>query len=1017
MGLRGRWRLIRRAAESAEVSRVEASRPGRSLEFSWQGSPWSPGGIYGGLAIQDLAPRISRDEALQVTAVLRGRNLIAGLATLPLRCVDGDRRTVRLPLLQQIDPDVPNVVTLAQTFEDLLFESTSWWRILSTDHAGFPTSARHVDVSAVSLTPPEGWPIHTLPSGAYPNGAVWVMGEAVPSERIIRFDSPNPPLLVHAAGPIRRALKLERAAERYSDDPQARDYFTPAEGADPVSDIEVRELLDAWVAARAARSTGYVPASLRYNTIQQPTPVDLQLAQLIERATLALALAMGMDPEDFGVSTTSRTYQNSVDRRQDRINGCFAPFLRAVADRLSMGDVTPRGKRVVWDLDDYLKADPKTRWETYEIADRIGAITTDEIRAKEEDPPLAVVAGPTVRPLPQGVVPMPTKTAAAGRTAANFEREGGITFDGGDLADTFTVDVQRRTITGMVVPYGKVARSGGRKWRFTPGCLKYSDVSRVKYLNDHDSSQLLGRMIRAWETPQGQWAMYKIARGPAGDSALALAEDGMKDGLSIGVDFDADGVVPDPEDPGVNLVLSAAWRETSQVAIPAFDDARITSIAAASTERDLTMTATATTEPQAPAAPAAAPAAPIPAPSPDVEAFAAATSALTSATSTFAAAVEALGQMPREQRQVVSATRPGEGVQSEPLTYSLNGIGESFVRDAWNAKQAPYGSQLMEDARARLRRYSEQTAHLAAQASLRFANAGNTTDQAQIIPPGYRPDLYVGQLPQGRPLFDSVGTRVTLANATPFKVPVWVGSAGLSGTNVEGTGPSTGTITDHTYRTVSPTAQSGEFVVTRELMDSSNPVIDVIAMNAMREEYSQDTEAVIATALAAATDNDTGSGQSTEGCYVYAVTGSGADLAIDGIRLMEAEFSTHRFMAPDRMLASPTGFSALARAVDDIGRPLFPFSAGQNALGGVGRGAQALDIDGMAVPNAWSMTSTYDDVVLFCSVDMLVGESPLLTFRFEEKSGPENIVLNLWGYFCYQILRYPGIHACNYTAA
>jgi hypothetical protein len=356
----------------------------------------------------------------------------------------------------------------------------------------------------------------------------------------------------------------------------------------------------------------------------------------------------------------------------------------------------------------------------------------------------------------------------------------------------------------------------------------------------------------------------------------------------------------------------------------------------------------------------------------------------------------------------------------EPLVYQLNGLGHSFVRDAWDVRHAAYGSKSAEEAFARLRKYGEQTEALNQATLQRFAG-GDTTDQAEIIPPGYRPDLYVGQIPQGRPLFDSIGTKVVLANATSFKIPVWAGATGMSGTNTEGTGPSSGTMTAHTYHTVEPTAQSGEFVLTRELMDSSNPIIDVIALNAMREEYSQDTEGLIATHLEDITNDGSPvpgtSDQSTEGCYVYAVTGTGNDLALGGIRFAEAEYPGHRFLTPDRMLASPTGYAALAQAIDDNGRPLFPFAGPVNVLGTVGRAAQTLGIDGLACPNAWSMTSTYDDVLLFNSVDILVGESPMLTFRFEEKGGPENIYLNIWAYFCVHYLRGSGIHAINYTAA
>ena len=895
---------------------------------------------------------------------------------------DESRKRVRSSLLEQIDRNVPNVVTLAQTFEDLLFEGVSWWRITGFGWDGFPVNAEHLDVRAVSTSPPPGYPVQQLPSGQYPNGTIWVAGEPVDAGSIIRFDSPNPPLLEHAARAIRRAAALERTAENYANDPRMLGYFSPAENADPYTDDDVTEFLDDWARSRRARTTGYVPAALRYNPDPLMTPVELQLADLQSKATIAIANAMGLDPEDFGVSTTSRTYQNAVDRRQDRINETYAAYLRAIEDRLSMNDVTPRTKRICFDLDDFMKADPKTRAETYQIHKGMGSMTTEEIREEEDRPPLpASEAAPA-----QDMQPTTSEQEAAVGTTFSAET---VQFETERTITEFRVDTNQRIIAGLAVPYGVTARSGGRKWRFQRGSLKWSDVSRVKLLRDHDHAQALGKAISLDDTPDGLYARFRVARGAEGDKVLALAEDGVLDGLSIGVDFDANGFTEDKENPGAYLVTSAALREITLTAMPAFDAARLDSVTTSTDERDLTMTTDATTGHIAPAAPAAAP---------DLTAF---TAAIETA---FTNALNNLSQP--QQRETVSAVR---ATVREPLVYTLDGRGPSFVRDAWEAKQGRFGSKASDDALARLRKYEEQTT------DVQFANGGNTTDQAQIIPPGYRPDLYVGQVPQGRPLFDAL-SKGSISDATSFKVPVWVGSAGLNGTNTEGTGPTGGTITDHTYRTVSPTAQSGEFIVTRELVDSANPAIDQIAITAMREEYAQDTEALIATMLAAATDNDTGSGQSTEGCYVYTVTGDGSDLA-QKLRTVEAEFPFHRFAAPDRLVASQTGFTALVGAVDGLGRPLFPFLAPQNAQGQVGQGAQSLLVDGFTCQAAWSMTSTYDDVVLFKASDAWVWESPLLSFRFEEKSGPENIVLNIWGYFATQILRYTSIHAIDYTGA
>src|SRR6187402_1566091 len=67
------------------------------------------------------AARVTRGEALSVSAVQKGRNLICSIGSLPLLTKDASNRMVRNPLLEQIDLNVANVVTMTQTVEDLLF--------------------------------------------------------------------------------------------------------------------------------------------------------------------------------------------------------------------------------------------------------------------------------------------------------------------------------------------------------------------------------------------------------------------------------------------------------------------------------------------------------------------------------------------------------------------------------------------------------------------------------------------------------------------------------------------------------------------------------------------------------------------------------------------------------------------------------------------------------------------------------------------------------------------------------
>jgi hypothetical protein len=342
-----------------------------------------------------LAPRISRSEALQVPAVLRSRNLIAGtLGGLPVHLRDKNRREVTgsdapTTLFDQINPDVPDIVTYAFTYEDLFFESVSWWRVLERNAAGWPVYAEHLDWRRVHESP---------------EGRVYVDGYPVADNGVIRFDSPNPPLLVHAARAIRTCLVLEQTAGAYASEPIPMGYFTPKEGNRDPEDEKVKGILDKWAVSRATRAWGYVSAALELKQMAFNAE-QIQLADMRQHAVLEIARAAGVDPEDLGVSTTSRTYQNAEQRRLDLLDFTLVHYLHAVEQRLTMGDVTPRGWRVKVNLDAFLRGDTKGRMEAYAIGEPLGLYPPERL-AELEDIPRVVKPKPPTE-IPQNTRSMP----------------------------------------------------------------------------------------------------------------------------------------------------------------------------------------------------------------------------------------------------------------------------------------------------------------------------------------------------------------------------------------------------------------------------------------------------------------------------------------------------------------------------------------------------------------------------------------------------------------------------------
>lgn len=537
-----------------------------------------------------IAPRVRRETALQVPAVLRSRNLICGtLASLPHSVHDPQRREVDKTYLLggNIDADIPNSVLLAQTYEDLLFEGIAWWRVTAFGWHGYPTSARHIPVGSVHIAGTGGLPSEQQISPDQPwpvDGQVYVDGVPVPDRELVRFDSPNPPLLVHAARAIRTALKLDSAAATYADDPLPLGVFTPKEGADVGTQSEIEDMLDEWEAARRSRAWGYVGAALDLKALQW-NPEQLQLADQRQHAVLEIARAAGIDPEDLGVSTTTRTYQNSEQRRQDLLDFTLGAYVSAVQDRLSMRDVLPRGYRAKVKFDGFLRSDTKTRMETYVVGAQVGAYTEDEVRELEDKPALTPAQKAAARDRTPSVG-QPTKRTPEmqDQLAAVFVDDADnvmVAFDDDEVYESFTVDVEKRTISGLLVPWGKVARSGFAKWKFAEGSLRWSAPSRVKLNLYHDRSQIVAYASRLRSTSQGQEAVFKVGSDADSVKALTKAKEGLLDGFSIEVEFeDSDEWQPDPSDESVRLVRRARLTGAALTGAPAFDDARVAAVAA-----------------------------------------------------------------------------------------------------------------------------------------------------------------------------------------------------------------------------------------------------------------------------------------------------------------------------------------------------------------------------------------------------------------------------------------------------
>jgi len=133
-----------------------------------------------------------------------------------------------------------------------------------------------------------------------------------------------------------------------------------------------------------------------------------------------------------------------------------------------------------------------------------------------------------------------------------------------------------RSISGVAVTYDETATvNDGTKVRFLQGSLPVTGRD-PKILGQHDSNQIVGKVVERVDTPQGMMFTAKISATRLGDEYMTLMADGVIDAVSVGVtptkfSYDEEGVM---------IVEAATWQELSLVSEGAFSGAVITEVAA-----------------------------------------------------------------------------------------------------------------------------------------------------------------------------------------------------------------------------------------------------------------------------------------------------------------------------------------------------------------------------------------------------------------------------------------------------
>jgi phage portal protein BeeE len=342
-----------------------------------------PSAVAEAFGINVSTERVTRQVAMAIPAVKRGRQVIAGtIGSAPLiatrRRAGAPPQRVTRQLLEQPSPNVTRAWVITWTVDALIFYGVAWWKVIDREPPpagsprGYPRSVEWVAPWRVSIAP---------------TGAVLIDGHPLPDHDLIRFDGPDEGVLVNAARSILTYAALEDGVRKFARLDVPLGWFEDQEAS--LEPEESLELLTRWETARRARTTGYVPRGLKYQ-VTQATPAGMQLTEARGFQAAEIARAMNL-PNSYvnAPSGDSLTYATTESNRRELVDITLAPYVSAIELRLSMPDVTPAGTTVSLDLGRFIRGDMRQVLEAAEIGIRSGVLEVDWVRDQWLDlPPL-----------------------------------------------------------------------------------------------------------------------------------------------------------------------------------------------------------------------------------------------------------------------------------------------------------------------------------------------------------------------------------------------------------------------------------------------------------------------------------------------------------------------------------------------------------------------------------------------------------------------------------------------------
>lgn len=280
----------------------------------------------------------SRGDAMAVPAIVRGRGLICStIARCPLTAKRTDGTEVTAPWLTRTDGPVSPFHRMLWTADDLLFYGWSLWAI-KRDFDGKVIDARRV--------PYDSWEFDT-------DGAIMVNGTYPDSEDVVLIPGIHEGVLSFGAETINQARGLLASAARAATTPAAMVELSQTNDY-PMTDEEVKRLVDSWAAARRGVNGGVAFTSHGIETKEHGAAKEHLLIEGRSASAIDLARLLGIPASmiDAQQAGSSLSYSNTASRMNELISFGIAPIMAAIQSRLELDDVVPRGTRLIFDTSD-----------------------------------------------------------------------------------------------------------------------------------------------------------------------------------------------------------------------------------------------------------------------------------------------------------------------------------------------------------------------------------------------------------------------------------------------------------------------------------------------------------------------------------------------------------------------------------------------------------------------------------------------------------------------------------------